>query len=73
MLSREGRWYVEMAPSLALWPGLCLTIVVYCFNMSGDALRDLLDPRLRGGEGSYGTAVVKRKKGLLSRRLNPFA
>ena len=50
MLSREGRRYMEIAPSLALWPGLCLTIVVYCFNMFGDALRDLLDPRLRGGE-----------------------
>ena len=51
MLSREGRRYMEIAPSLALWPGLCLTIVVYCFNMFGDALRDLLDPRLRGAEG----------------------
>ena len=51
MLSREGRRYMEIAPSLALWPGLCLTIVVYCFNMFGDALRDLLDPRLRGSEG----------------------
>ena len=73
MLSREGRRFMEMAPSLALWPGLCLTLVVYSFNMFGDALRDLLDPRLRGGEGSYGTAVVKRKRGLLSRLLNPFA
>jgi hypothetical protein len=41
--------------------------------MFGDALRDLLDPRLRGGEGSYGTTVVKRKRGFLSRLLNPFA
>ena len=50
MLSREGREFMEMAPRLALWPGLCLTITVYCFNMFGDAMRDLLDPRLRGGE-----------------------
>ena len=49
MLSREGRQYMEMAPRLALWPGLCLTIVVYSLNMFGDAVRDLLDPRLRGG------------------------
>ena len=73
MLSREGRRFMEQAPWLALWPGLCLTLVVYSFNMFGDALRDLLDPRLRGGEGSYGTAVVKHKRGLLSRLLNPFA
>jgi peptide/nickel transport system permease protein len=73
MLSREGRKYMEQAPWLALWPGLFLTIVVYSFNMFGDALRDLLDPRLRGGQGSYGTAKMKRKRGLLSRLLNPFA
>ena len=73
MLSREGREYMEMAPWLALWPGLALTITVYSFNMFGDALRDLLDPRLRGGEGSYGTAVVKRKRGFLARLINPFA
>ena len=51
MLSREGRQYMEMAPRLAIWPGLCLTIVVYSINMFGDALRDLLDPRLRGSVG----------------------
>ena len=73
LLSREGRRYMEQAPWLALWPGLFLTITVYSLNMFGDALRDLLDPRLRGGEGSYGTAKVKRKRGLLSRLLNPFA
>ena len=73
ILSREGRKFMEQAPWLALWPGLFLTIVVYSFNMFGDALRDLLDPRLRGGEGSYGTAKMKRKRGLLSRLLNPFA
>ena len=51
MLSREGREYMEMAPWLAVWPGLALTITLYSLNMFGDAMRDLLDPRLRGGEG----------------------
>ena len=50
MLSREGRQHMEVAPWLALWPGLCLTITIYSLNMFGDAIRDLLDPRLRGGE-----------------------
>ena len=50
MLSREGRQYMEAAPHLALFPGLALTLVVYSLNMFGDAMRDLLDPRLRGGE-----------------------
>ena len=48
MLSREGRQYMEQAPRLALLPGLALTIVVYSLNMFGDAMRDLLDPRMRG-------------------------
>ena len=54
MLSREGREYMQQAPWLALWPGLCLTMVVYSLNMFGDAVRDLLDPRLRGGGGRLG-------------------
>ena len=54
MLSREGRQYMESAPWLALWPGLCLTLTVYSLNMFGDAVRDLLDPRLRGGVGRLG-------------------
>ena len=53
LLSREGRRYMEQAPHLALWPGLALTITVYCLNNFGDAVRDLLDPRLRGGTGRY--------------------
>ncbi len=70
MLSREGRRFMEHAPWLALWPGLFLTLVVYSLNMFGDALRDLLDPRLRGGQGSYGAR--KRKRGLLARLLSSF-
>ena len=71
LLSREGRLYMQVAPWLAMWPGIFLTIVVYSLNMFGDAMRDLLDPRLRGGQGSYG-ATVKRKKGFLARILSPF-
>ena len=58
MLSREGREFMEVAPRLALWPGLCLTVVVYCLNMFGDAVRDLLDPRLRGGGGRLGAQAA---------------
>ena len=48
MLSGTGLTYMFLAPWLALFPGLCLTIVVYSINVFGDALRDLLDPRMRG-------------------------
>ena len=60
MLSGTGRQYMLIAPMMALIPGLCLTIVVYGINVFGDAMRDLLDPRLRGGGGSY--SVRQRKK-----------
>ena len=53
MLSIEGRRFMLQSPGLALWPGLALSIVVYGVNMFGDAVRDLLDPRLRGGGGRY--------------------
>ena len=43
-----------MAPHLALRPEVCLTVVVYRLNMFGDAVGDLLDPRLRGRLGRSG-------------------
>ena len=54
MLSWEGRRYMEQAPGLAFYPELTLSVVVWAINMFGDALRDLLDPRLKGGAGRYG-------------------
>ena len=48
MLSGSARTYMYLGPWLALVPGLCITIVVYSVNVLGDALRDLLDPRMRG-------------------------
>jgi peptide/nickel transport system permease protein len=35
-------------PIQAVWPGLAIAFAVYGFNVLGDALRDVLDPRLRG-------------------------
>ena len=58
--SREGRQYMEMAPHLALWPGLCLTVVVYSLNMFGDAVRDLLDPGCAAGSAATAPGVSER-------------
>ena len=58
MLSGSGRSYMFQAPWMAIWPGMALAIVVYGVNMFGDAVRDLLDPRLRGGVGSYGVSNI---------------
>lgn len=52
MLNREARAFMTQAPWLALGPGITLSLAVFGFNMLGDALRDLLDPRLRGGGGA---------------------
>jgi peptide/nickel transport system permease protein len=70
MLSGRGREYMFEAPWMAIWPGLALATVVYGVNMFGDTVRDLLDPRLRGGIGSYGSTarkvLVKSGKKLLA-------
>jgi peptide/nickel transport system permease protein len=49
MLSLAGLDHMYRAPWLALWPATALSLAVFGFNMLGDALRDLLDPRLKGG------------------------
>jgi peptide/nickel transport system permease protein len=48
MLSGSGRTYMFRAPWMAVWPGMAISLAVFGFNMLGDALRDVLDPRLRG-------------------------
>jgi peptide/nickel transport system permease protein len=47
MLAASGRRYFERVPTLALFPGAAITITVLAFNLLGDTLRDVLDPRLR--------------------------
>lgn len=51
MLSGPGRTYFYDAPWMAIYPGLAISLAVFGFNMLGDALRDVLDPRLRGVGG----------------------
>lgn len=62
MLSGSGRKFMEAAPHMAFWPGMALSVVVYGISMLGDALRDLLDPRLRGGLGRYGRKIGPKGK-----------
>jgi len=47
MLQGAAERYAEKAPWLAVSPGLAITLSVFAFNMFGDALRDVLDPKLR--------------------------
>lgn len=48
MLQGGAEEYAESAPWVAIWPGVAISIAVFGFNLFGDALRDVLDPRLRG-------------------------
>lgn len=47
-LSGQARRYFIYAPWMAIFPGIAISLVVLAFNLLGDALRDILDPRLRG-------------------------
>ncbi len=49
MLSSSRR-YVELDPWPAIFPGLAIMLLVLGFNLFGDGLRDVLDPRLRAGD-----------------------
>ncbi len=67
MLSGSGRGYMLQAPWMVFWPGFALAIVVYGVNMFGDAVRDILDPRLKGGAGRYGARpAAKAARGISS-------
>jgi peptide/nickel transport system permease protein len=47
MLSESAAEYVRTAPSLVIFPGVAISLVVFGTNLLGDALRDILDPRER--------------------------
>jgi peptide/nickel transport system permease protein len=47
MLSESAAEYVRTAPWLVIFPGVAISLMVFGTNLLGDALRDILDPRLR--------------------------
>ena len=47
MLQGGAEEYAESAPWVAIWPGVAITLAVFGFNLFGDSVRDMLDPRLR--------------------------
>jgi len=54
MLSIAGQKYVEVSPWLVIFPSLVVSLTVFGFNLLGDALRDVLDPRLKGEQAAPG-------------------
>jgi peptide/nickel transport system permease protein len=43
----DAQAYFLESPWMAIWPGVAMSLVVFGVNLLGDALRDMLDPRLR--------------------------
>lgn len=58
-----GYKYLSTQPIIAIAPGIAIIIVVLCFNMVGDALRDALDPKLRGTLGKARKTHKMHRKG----------
>ncbi len=72
MLSGQGRSNMYTAPWLAMIPGIAIAIMVFASAMFGDGVRDILDPRLKGGVGSYSGNKLKKIVEQKRRDLNIF-
>lgn len=48
ILKRAAEEHVKTAPWVAIFPGMAIFVIVFGFNLLGDALRDVFDPKLRG-------------------------
>lgn len=60
LLTSQGRSKMYTAPWIGLAPGLAITIMVFAAAMFGDGVRDVLDPRLKGGMGSFSNKKIRK-------------
>lgn len=60
ILTGSARANMYLAPWLAIFPGIAITLIIFACAMFGDGVRDILDPRLKGGVGSYRTKKTKK-------------
>ena len=60
LITSTGRMYMFKYPLLAVCPGVLIAIMVFASAMFGDGVRDILDPRLKGGVGSYNAKKLRR-------------
>ena len=60
MITNQGRANMYTAPWLSLYPGVLIMLMVLAANLFGDSLRDVMDPRLQGGVGSYNTEKIRK-------------
>ena len=59
ILTSQGRTKMFTAPWIGLAPGMAITIMVFAAAVFGDGVRDILDPRLKGGVGSFKKKNIK--------------
>ena len=60
MITNQGKANMFVMPMLAVYPGICIALMVFGATMFGDAVRDLMDPRLKGGVGTYNADKLKK-------------
>lgn len=60
MITNQGRANMFSAPYLCLFPGICIAVMVLAANLFGDGLRDVMDPRLQGGVGTYDSKKLRK-------------
>lgn len=60
LLTGSGRSHLYQAPWLALFPGICITVMIVASALLGDGMRDILDPRLRGGVGTFNSKRLEK-------------
>lgn len=60
LITGAGRDLMFTCPWMCLVPGIAIAILTFSANMFGDAIRDLLDPRLKGGVGSYNSKKLDK-------------
>ena len=60
LLTSQGRSKMYTSPWIGLAPGIAITIMVFAAAMFGDGVRDVLDPRLKGGMGSFSRKKIRK-------------
>ena len=60
LITGQGRDMLFNAPWLCIVPGIAIALLTFCSSLFGDAIRDLLDPRLKGGVGSYNSKKLSK-------------
>lgn len=60
IITNQGRANMFIAPWLSIYPGIAISLMVFGANMFGDAVRDIMDPRLKGGVGSYNSRKIAK-------------